>query len=891
MLRRKLALYILLYTAGITAGFFMFERSRTIEAACFCAAVIAAVFLTDQGSHAGAFPRNDSRSSRNSINPGKHLNVNKEAVDRQKTILAIVFLAGFLMFAFRSVSYHSALSYVHDKNYIRGRVVSVSVKDDKLQMIIRNREAGPAKVLVTLDEKAIERSEQISGFTTDENLLRQSECSATWMSSRQNEYTTKRMSAQQDGHIENGISDSSGSYKYIGMMVEARGEYTDLSPAEDPGCFDYALYMKSKGVTIRFKAYILEVTDNHASVFTKARCFLYSTRESFLSRFSADTQGFMRGVIFGDKSGIDEDLLEEFNINSTGHILAVSGLHIGFLYGLLRFMTARKRTLPVSALIIAVILLYGEMTMWSPATVRACIVMTISLFSTHLRRRSDLLTSLSLAAFLILAYQPYQLFSSGFQLSFMALGGIAFLTGPLSSVTGEALAVMLAVQIGTLPVIAYSYCRINPLSILINIPVILLASVLVPLCILMLMMEASFGRVPAAGVKLAELISQAVIDVNHILGLGGSFSLKTAGPGTAVMIMIYVIVFGLASEWTRVMLLRKDVKAVFRQGILLLMPVAMLFSCLYDTISDDEIVFVSVGQGDCVHIRAEGHNALIDGGGQAVQGNSGQAENGHSKQGYNVGKSILMPYLMHGGTDAVEIALVTHLHADHYKGIEELAEVFPVGAIGIPADYRASLTDGHFASFSYKTNDSSCEKPEKGGASNSEKRWTSNPEMKVFYIGPDTRIDISDDVSIEVIWPVEVSDEPIAADDPNEHNTVYMIHYKEIKIMVTGDLLEEDEQEMIKYYQGTDTLECDILKVAHHGSKSSSSEAFLDAVHPEIAVIQCGRNNFYGHPHKQTLDRLEKRGIQIFRTDLSGAVGIDIHGDRISVELFRAKEL
>ena len=891
MLRRKLALYILLYTAGITAGFFMFERSRTIEAACFCAAVIAAVFLTDQGSHAGAFPRNDSRSSRNSINPGKHLNVNKEAVDRQKTILAIVFLAGFLMFAFRSVSYHSALSYVHDKNYIRGRVVSVSVKDDKLQMIIRNREAGPAKVLVTLDEKAIERSEQISGFTTDENLLRQSECSATWMSSRQNEYTTKRMSAQQDGHIENGISDSSGSYKYIGMMVEARGEYTDLSPAEDPGCFDYALYMKSKGVTIRFKAYILEVTDNHASVFTKARCFLYSTRESFLSRFSADTQGFMRGVIFGDKSGIDEDLLEEFNINSTGHILAVSGLHIGFLYGLLRFMTARKRTLPVSALIIAVILLYGEMTMWSPATVRACIVMTISLFSTHLRRRSDLLTSLSLAAFLILAYQPYQLFSSGFQLSFMALGGIAFLTGPLSSVTGEALAVMLAVQIGTLPVIAYSYCRINPLSILINIPVILLASVLVPLCILMLMMEASFGRVPAAGVKLAELISQAVIDVNHILGLGGSFSLKTAGPGTAVMIMIYVIVFGLASEWTRVMLLRKDVKAVFRQGILLLMPVAMLFSCLYDTISDDEIVFVSVGQGDCVHIRAEGHNALIDGGGQAVQGNSGQAENGHSKQGYNVGKSILMPYLMHGGTDAVEIALVTHLHADHYKGIEELAEVFPVGAIGIPADYRASLTDGHFASSSHKTNDSFCENLEKGGASNSEKRWTANPEMKVCYIGPDTRIDISDDVSIEVIWPVEVSDEPIAADDPNEHNTVYMIHYKEIKIMVTGDLLEEDEQEMIKYYQGTDTLECDILKVAHHGSKSSSSEAFLDAVHPEIAVIQCGRNNFYGHPHKQTLDRLEKRGIQIFRTDLSGAVGIDIHGDRISVELFRAKEL
>ena len=849
MLRRKLALYTLLYTAGITAGFFMFERSRVIEAAGFSAAVIAAVFFTDQGSSAGIFPQKKNRLNSNSDHGGKHMNLNREAIEKQKTILAVLFLAGFLLFAFRSISYNSAPSYVHDKNYVRGRVISVSVKDDKLQLIIRNKEAGPAKVLVTLDAAAAERSVQQDSITAEETFV------------------------------------ISGLYGYTGSVIEARGEFAELSPAEDPGCFDYSLYMKSKGVTIRFKAYILEVTDSRASIFTKARHRLYAARESFLSRFSADTQGFMRGVIFGDKSGIDEDLLEEFNINSTGHILAVSGLHIGFLYGLLRFMTARKRTMPVSALIIAVILLYGEMTMWSPATVRACIVMTVSLFSTHLRRHSDLLTSLSLAAFLILTYQPYQLFSSGFQLSFMALGGIAFFTGPISSVTGEALAVMLAVQIGTLPVIAYSYCRINPLSILINVPVILLASVLVPLCILMLMMEAAFGRVPAAGIDLAELISQAVIDVNHILGFGGSFSLKTAGPGTAVMIMIYVIGFGLASEWTRVMLLRKNVKAVLRQGILLLMPLAMLFSCLYDTISDDEIVFVSVGQGDCVHIRAEGHNALIDGGGQADHGRSEQTDHGRSEEGYNIGKSILMPYLMHGGADAVDIALVTHLHADHYKGIEELAEVFPVGAIGVPADYRSSLTDGHFAGFSRKADDSD------SSTENPEKRQTANPEMKVCCIGPDTRIDITDDVSIEVIWPVEISDEPIAADDPNEHNTVYMIHYKDIKVMVTGDLLEADEQEMIEYYQGTEegteTLKCDILKVAHHGSKSSSGEAFLDAARPEIAVIQCGRNNFYGHPHKQTLDRLEKRGIQVFRTDLSGAVGIDIHGTRISVDLFR----
>ena len=815
MLRRKLALYTLLYIAGITAGFFMFERSRTLESAVFCAAVNAAVIFTDPACGAGTSSKGVCQDT--SDHTEKHLNMNIEIVKRQKTILAALFLAGFLLFAYRYISYNAGLSYIHDKNYVIGRVASVSVKDDKVRMIVKNKDAGPSKVLVTLDEKSAERSAEQAGSRTAESFVR------------------------------------SGAYGYIGATIEARGEYTEIPSAEDPGCFDYALYMKSKGVTVKFKAYILEVTDTEVSLITKVKLCMFSARESFISRFDDDTRGFIRGVIFGDKSEIDEDILKEFNQNSTGHILAVSGLHMGFLYGLLRFLTSRKRTLPATILIISVILLYGEMTMWSPATVRACIVMTVSMCSTHLRRCADLLTSVSFAAFLILTFQPYQLFNSGFQLSFLALCGIAFFKGPIASVTGEAIAVMLAVQIGTMPVIAYSYCSINPLSIFINVPVILLTSVLVPLCILLLIMEAVFSGIPAVGIYLAELISYAVLKVNHILSLGGSFSIKTAGPGAAAIIVLYIVFFGMASEWTRIMLLRKETRAVLKQGILLLMPLALLFSCLYDPISDDQIVFVSVGQGDCVHIRAKGHDALIDGGGQSEHGEK-------EDNGYNVGENILMPYLIHAGADAIDIALVTHLHADHYKGITELAEIYPVGAVGIPADYRNSYND----------------------LINGDKN-----ETEVIYMKPDSKVEITDDVSIEVIWPAEESDEPIAADDPNEHNSVYVINYKGIKVMVTGDLLEEDEHEMVEYYKGTETLRCDILKVAHHGSKSSSSEEFIDAVGPKIAVIQCGLHNFYGHPHKQTLERFEERGIRVFRTDISGAVGIGIHRGRISVDLFR----
>lgn len=836
MLRRKLALYTLLYIAGITAGFFMFERSRAVEAAGFGGAVIAAVLFTHPSGRAAFFVRKDRADGHYQTGYiGKHTDLKKEVMQKQKAILVVFFLAGFLLFSFRSLTYGSALEDVQDKESVRGRVISATLKDDRLRLIIKNSGKGPSKVLVTLDRKATERSL------------------------------------------------STSAYGFTGLMIEARGEFTEIPPADDPGCFDYSLYMKSKGVSYGFKAYIVEVTETRRSPGSGIRLSLYNARESFISRFDEDTQGFIRGVIFGDKSGIDEDLLEEFSSNSTGHILAVSGLHIGFLYGLLRFLTARRRTLPVSVFIIAVILLYGEMTMWSPATVRACIVMTISLCGAHLRRRSDLLTSVSLAAFLILTFQPYQLFNSGFQLSFLALCGIAFLTGPISLVTGEAIAVLLAVQAGTLPVIAYSYCRINPLSILINIPVILLASVLVPLCILLLMFEVSVLWVPAAGIDLAELISYAVIRINHILSFDGGFSVKTAGPGAAVITCFYVMVFGLASEWTRVVLLRKEPVEILKQGILLLMPMAMLFSCMYDKITDDEIVFVAVGQGDCVHVRSGDRDVLIDGGGQADHGSSDDK----NEDGYNVGENILMPYLLHNGTDAVEVAVVTHLHADHYKGIVELSEIYPVGAIGIPIDYRGSfITQGSDASCS----DDQSSDPHDGDTSCSGNQ-ISDPHdgdtPGIIYIRSDTSIKLADDVSIDVIWPVKESEEPIEADDPNEHNTVYMIHYKGIKVMVTGDLLEADEHEMVEYYKDTDTLKCDILKVAHHGSKSSSSEEFLDAASPRTAVIQVGRNNFYGHPHRQTLDRLEKRGIKVYRTDMSGAVGIDIHGSRLSVDLFR----
>ena len=716
-----------------------------------------------------------------------------EGWKKARPVLTAFFLCGIILFALRSASYDRIEAHAFESNSISGRVILAESKDDDLVMTVRRKGDGPSKVRVTV--KGCEATADLPGAS-----------------------------------------------------IEAVGEYSGIMPADDPGCFDYRLYMRSKGICVSFRAYSFEITDPGSTIPVRVRRRLYRSREEFISRFDGQTAAFIRGVIFGDKSEIDEDTVKEFNENSTGHILAVSGLHIGFLYGLLRTLTGKKRSRALTAVVIAVLIMYGEMTMWSPATVRAVMVMSISLLALHFGRMSDLLSSLSLAALLILLKEPYQLFNSGFQLSFMAMCGIAFFTKPVSAVTGRALGVMISVQLGTLPLIACSFHMFDPLAVFINIPVILLASVLVPLCILMLMCGTLLGVVPALAERLTELISYAIVEVNHLLNFGGAFSIRTAGPGGAAVIALYLLLLGASSEWVRVRIIREKPLDVIKTAALLMLPVMMLGACFFDRLSDDEIVFVAVGQGDCTHIRAEGRDILIDGGGSDI---------------YNVGEKILMPYLLYEGAHKIDMALLTHLHTDHYKGIAELAAEYPVGVIGIPADYKEG---------------SGTEEAAAADAG------------KVIYIRPDTRIDLAEDIFIEPIWPVSVSAEPFSADDSNEHNTVYMIHYRGVKIMVTGDLLEEDELQMVEYYEGTDTLRCDVLKVAHHGSRSSSSEAFLDAASPSVAVIQVGLNNFYGHPHEQTLERLEERGIRICRTDTEGAVGVDIRHGRAYIDLFHPQD-
>ncbi len=817
VIRRKLFAYTAMFTAGISAGFFIFEKARLAGGMLLMVTAAVSVFAFPESGCCLIAPGHKEDVAMKQA--AKTVGNRHTAEPALKLIAALA--AGFLIFTLRFISYGTAMpdsgrdadGSGEERTGIEGMVQSVTVKDGGLRIVLCDTDAvrEGIRVMVILREPG----------DTD------------------------------PGDV-------------IGRRISAYGTLRSPQGADNPGCFDYRTYLRSRGIGCYFSAKAVDVLneeDEQSGAGGAARRLyyrylrrLYFEREAFLDRFTdEEVRAFVKGTVFGDKSDIDEEVRDDFTENGTGHILAVSGLHTGFLYALLKLLTGRRKSIVSAAAVIAVLIMYGDMTMWSPATVRAVTVLSVSIISLYARRPFDLLTSVSAAALLILIREPYQLFSAGFQMSFLALLGIAFLAGPVSHFTGDAMAVMLSVQAGILPLSTYIFHRLNFLSIFINIPVIFLASILVPACMLMLFISFAAGTVPGIMVTAAEGLAWIVVKLNAALSADGYFSGLITSAGAGILVLLYLTVFAGASEWCRVMILRREYVRIAAAGICILAVSLSAELATYNQFADDEIVFVSVGQGDCTHIRAGGKDVLIDGGGSTER---------------NTGKDVLMPYLLANGAERTEFALVTHLHTDHFLGITELSQIYPVGAVGIPSDYMKSVEKSRGV--------------------------LSHLPEGIEYIYPESTVKITDSVYAETLWPLRGASGDIDMDDPNEHNMVYMIHYGtghgEIRVMVTGDLLEEDELKMVETYRGTDALKCDILKVAHHGSRSSSSEEFLDAADPSAAVIQVGKNNFYGHPHQQTLDRLTERGIRVYRTDINGAVGIDIRCSGLKIDVMDQQE-
>ncbi len=629
--------------------------------------------------------------------------------------------------------------------------------------------------------------------------------------------------------------------QYTGKIIHVYGSVELPQERRNPRCFDYRLYLRSCDIQTVIRAERIEISENKGVPYLRLTA---AVKDSFRQRIAQymdeNKQGLLMAIMFGDKTMLNEEVYSEFQRTGTAHVLAVSGLHTGIIYAFFVFLWRGKKGAVFYIVSFVLLFLYMSLADFSPSVVRAASMILLHSMAGLLRCRYDLLTAASMTFSAMLFKNPYQIFNTGFQLSFLAVVSLAVIIPFVQRFYQGVFLSAAAIQAGMIPYTAYVFNYISAGAVLANIPVIFIAGIILPVGLCSILTLAIPGDVFAFLVTVIDVCCDVLVWINGLFYASGKTSFDVISPPLWVLVLYYGIFFFFVSETGQLQVLRRKRKSIAAVILIICMAAFMSIHLTGNQFLKAGIVFVDVGQGDCIHIRTDsGKNYLIDGGGSAD---------------YDTGMKVLKPYLLKNGVSQVDAAFVTHLHEDHYGGIRSLAAD---GMIDKVAVYEA----------------------------NSQLPGKLEEEINadVMYIHKGYRISLDEDVFIDVLSPAAGTEEEYKKmiqneEDENKISLIMKVNYKGVTVLVTGDIDEEGERDLVE--QCGESLACDIMKVPHHGSKYSSSELFLDTAAPDLAVFQVGRNN-YGHPSDEAAARYIERECDIVRNDKDGAIGICIRDNNV----------
>ncbi|MDW7651167.1 MAG: DNA internalization-related competence protein ComEC/Rec2 [Bacillota bacterium] len=631
-----------------------------------------------------------------------------------------------------------------------------------------------------------------------------------------------------------------------GTRLQVKGRLQRPSGQRNPGGFNYAGYLESVGVgaLMSTRSAHVETLEGKggsapAGLIHRARTKAATAIRDALPSAEA---GLAQGILLGDRRGMEDETIDAYQVLGIAHLLAVSGLHVGFVAAFALFLSARVSRLrgrfvsylPALLLILGYVLLSGG----RPPVWRAALMFFLALTARQAGRENDGLLALCTAAMVLLFFQPYWLFGLSFQFSFLATAGILVLAPRLQpyliklpAVLSAPLAVTLAAQLTVLPLQAYHFGAMSLFAVpvnllcvpLVGIAMILgLAGVLAGLVFLPLAIPLYWSALPILSV-LARL-------PRVIAGLPfASFRVHTVHPVIWALYLTGLLLFVL-----RVRLFPLTGKKVII-GLVVLHLVAWTTLPVTGR-SFLDVTFLDVGQGMSIHIRTPaGKHLLIDAG---------------SGAGFDAGENIVLPYLRRRRVGMLDLIILTHPHEDHYGGMQAVVCRLPVKGFlsnGDSDDTAAfkKLTDALLAN-----------------------------DVPRQCIGAGSRVVLEQDVFLEVLSPPKKRLRH-TGDDVNNNSLVMRLTYHEFSLLITGDA-EHDAVSRLTVGQG-DHVQSNILQVPHHGSGGALSPTFLDFLGAQAAVIPVGKNSF-GHPHPATLELLRAYGMTVWRTDLHGAVTVQSDG-------------
>ena len=643
----------------------------------------------------------------------------------------------------------------------------------------------------------------------------------------------------------------------IGNKIKIKLMIENIEGPRNPGNFDEAKYYIKKGIRLRGYGEEFFVTDSSVKKFSEA---IYNIRtkwkESLAASMDERQGGVLIAVLTGDKSLLNDEVKTLFEKNGIGHILAISGLHMSFV-GMLVYNISRKCNMSffLSGLLGVMVLIFYCTVSGNPVSaLRAAIMFAVKIGAEITGRTYDMPTSLGIGAIIIVLFNAHYLTDSGFLLSFSALLGIGvlypfmkkhFLLTTKNKIF-KLFAPGLSINIISFPIMSYFFYEVPLYSLALNIFVIPLMSLIMIFgisgSILSFFITGKYNILLYMCSVIFKLFEKLCLIISKL----PCWRIVTGKITITGIILYYSILFlcALYILLKEKRHIRVRIRNIISMVTALIICILLFCPSFYNNYNKMDITMIDVGQGDGIYIQdVYGHNYLVDGGSTDIK---------------NPGDNRIIPFLLSKGVRTLDYCFVTHGDTDHKNGLEEIIRnqnnSLKIKSIVLPD--KKFWDDGLVSLYKIANeNDVKVYTCKTGDV-------IRNKKFEIEIIGP----------SLDYKGP-----------SGNEASLVFMLRYKSFKMLFTGDLEGEGEKEVeeSKYIENVN-----VLKVAHHGSLGTTSSKFLDKTKPLISIISCGVNNRYGHPGKETIERLESVNSKIYCTNKDGAIMITTNGKTMKIKTF-----
>ena len=643
-------------------------------------------------------------------------------------------------------------------------------------------------------------------------------------------------------------------YFRYGDRLLLSGAFAAPQPIDD---FDYPAYLARQGIgsVMSFPDDVELLAEGGGFPLLRlVHAARWRLAESLAASMPEPQASMGQALLLGMRDGLPDDLVEDFRVTGTAHVLAISGLHVGILLGVslpaAAWLFGRRRQLYLLAPF-ASLWAYALLAGMSPSVTRAAVMGSVYLAARLLGRPGSALPALGFAAALMVALDPDVLWSVSFQLSFAAVAGIALLRprldaspfgarddederdandGPLAWLWGAA-GVSVAATLATLPLLAFHFERVSVIGILATLAVL----PALPLALAAYVFTAIVGLVASWPAQVLGLLAWTLGGyVAGVVGLLARLPMASVQVGAVAPYLVWCYYAALVALAARGVLGRAFARLAdalraapplpfsvprvpwWANGMALAIAALVWSAALLWPDDRLEVVFVDVGQGDAAYISTPNNRQIV------VDGGPGKLD-----------MARFLGRQMPPSDRTIDLVVLTHPHADHLMGLLETLSRYDVGAVmARPVPFEGP---GYAA-----WRELAREAEEEGAL--------------VVDAVAGQRIETGDGVVAQVLGPPARLLSGTSSDVDNA-SVVLRISYGEVSFLLTGDMFGESETALATSGQ---TIESDVLKVSHHGSRTSSTRVFLDAVRPVVAVISAGADNQFGHPHAETLDALSR---------------------------------